>query len=655
MTGRIVIDDIRPRTSEPGFAAKAVVGEAVPVRAVIFKDGHDVLAARVQLFVEGRSSPEAVAPLRAGVNDSWTGRVVADRPGRHQIVVQAWTDRHASWARRVLAKLDVDQDVSVEIAEGRALLGSARGVGGAQRAEIEVALAALADEGLDPVSRLRPALNRAVAEALAGPEGATDLTVAPPKPLWVDRERALVGAWYELFPRSFGGFRGTEARVPQLAGLGFDVLYLPPVHPIGRTHRKGRDNALVAGPDDPGSPWAIGSEAGGHTAIDPGLGSVEDFVHLRETVAEHGMELALDYALQCSPDHPWVAEHPEWFHHRPDGSIAYAENPPKKYQDIYPINFWPARDEDRVALWQACRDILEYWIGLGVAIFRVDNPHTKPIAFWEWLIPSVQSRHPEVIFLAEAFTRPRVMEKLAEVGFSQSYTYFTWRTERDGEEGLWAYMTELTTGRAADYFRPNFWPNTPDILAGPLRNGPPAAFALRLVLAATLSPSYGIYSGYELYENEPASETNEEYRGSEKYELKRRDFDRPGTLAPLIAKLNELRRGHRALARLRNLVLVPTDNPAIFAYAKLSDDGNDALLVTVTLDPLATQESLVHLDLAHLGLPADRPYPLVDLLSGERYSWNGPTGFVRLDPRLRVAHVLDLRTGSPAGSAGGLP
>ena len=648
VTGRIVIDDIRPRASEPGYPAKAVVGEAVPVRAVIFKDGHDVLAARVQLYAEGRSAPESVAALATAANDLWTGTIVADRVGRHQLVVQAWTDRHASWKKRVLAKLDAGQDVSVEVEEGIELLArSVRDAAGVPRPEVEQAAAALADVTLDPVERLRPALTRQVADALAGPDGAPDLTVAPPKPLWVDRERALVGAWYELFPRSYGGFKGTEERVVQIGQLAFDVVYLPPIHPIGVTHRKGRDNTLGAGPDDPGSPWAIGAADGGHTAIDAGLGSLEDFVHLRETVEANGMELALDYALQCSPDHPWVHEHPEWFHHRPDGSIAYAENPPKRYQDIYPLNFWPARDEDRVALWRACRDILEHWIGLGVRLYRVDNPHTKPIAFWEWLIPSVQSRHPDVVFLAEAFTRPRVMEKLAEVGFSQSYTYFTWRTERDGEEGLWAYMKELTEGRAVDFSRPNFWPNTPDILSGPLRNGPPAAFALRFLLAATLSPSYGVYSGYELYENEPASETNEEYLHSEKYEIRHRDFDRPGTLAPLMASVNRIRRSHPALQRLRNLHLLATDNPEIFAYAKVSDDGTDALIVAVTLDPLGVQESMVHLDLAALGLPGDRPFPVVDLLSGERFAWSGPAAFVRLEPWWRVGHIFDLRSEAP--------
>jgi starch synthase (maltosyl-transferring) len=641
VTGRIVIDDIRPRTREAGYPAKAVVGEAVAVRAVIFKDGHDILAARALLYPEGSASPERVGELVPGVDDEWTGILRPARLGRHQIVVQAWTDRHATWAARVAARLEAGQDPAVELAEGLELLRPARA-----EPAVAYALGRLADETLSAEARLEPALRPEVAAALAGPEGSPDLTVAAPKPLWVDRERALVGAWYELFPRSVGGLKGTAERVPELAALGFDVLYLPPIHPIGTSHRKGRNNSLVAGPDDPGSPWAIGSSEGGHTAIHPELGTPEDFRHLVEVAAAHGMEIALDYALQCSPDHPWVTDHPEWFHHRPDGSIAYAENPPKKYQDIYPLNFWPARDEARVALWQACRGILEHWIGEGVCIFRVDNPHTKPVAFWEWLIPTVQSEHPEVIFLAEAFTRPRVMEKLAEVGFSQSYTYFTWRTERDGPEGLWAYMDQLTSGPAADFLRPNFWPNTPDILSGPLRNGPPAAFALRLVLAATLGPSYGIYSGYELYENEPASETNEEYLHSEKYEIKHRDFDRPGTLSPLIASLNAVRRRHPALQRLRNLTLLATDNPAIFAYAKLSEDRTDALVVAVTLDPVRAQETILHLPLATLGLPADRPYVVADELSGERYVWNGPSAFVRFEPWSRVAHVLDLRAGS---------
>ena len=639
-----MIDDIRPRTQEPGYPAKAEVGAGVPVSAVIFRDGHDTLAARVLLYAEGEGEPEAVAPLLPAGNDRWEGRVTPKHPGRHQLVVEAWTDRHATWARRVMVKLEAGQDLRLDILEGlRLLVGARPGPSGASDPAVVEAAEVLADDDLDDEDRLRPALQPAVARALAGPEGVPDLTVAAPKPLWVDRERGAFGAWYELFPRSYGGFKGTEERVPAVAAMGFDVLYLPPIHPIGVTHRKGRNNTLVAGPDDPGSPWAIGSSAGGHTDIDPDLGTMEDFLHLLEVVEGNGMELALDYALQCSPDHPWVSQHPEWFHHRADGSIAYAENPPKKYQDIYPINFWPERDEDRIALWQACRDVLEFWIERGVHIFRVDNPHTKPVAFWEWLIPTVQADHPETVFLAEAFTRPRVMEKLAEVGFTQSYTYFTWRTARDGEEGLWAYMEELTEGRAADFFRPNFWPNTPDILSGPLRHGPPAAFALRYVLAASLSPSYGVYSGYELYENEPASDTNEEYLDSEKYQRRDRDFDRPGTLAPLMTIVNRVRRRHRAFRHLRNLHLLPTDNPDIFAYAKVTEEGDDAVLVAVTLDPINAQETLIHLDLDALGLPRDRPYVVFDELSGERYTWTGPTAFVRFEPWTRVAHILDLR------------
>jgi starch synthase (maltosyl-transferring) len=644
VTGRLVIDDIRPRTPDGVLPAKAVVGEAVPVRAVIFREGHDVLAARVELFAEGIRVPEAVADLELGVSDEWEGTVVPRRLGRHRLVVRAWTDAYATWAKRVRAKLEVGQDLGVEYADGVAVL---RRVPARPRRTVApalaVAIAALENASLDPAARVGPALDPAVAVALAGPGGAPDLTAAAPRPLWVDRERALFSTWYELFPRSYGGFKGAERRVGEVAEMGFDVLYLPPIHPIGVAFRKGRNNTLVAGPDDPGSPWAIGSAEGGHTAIDPDLGTIEDFSRFLGVVADAGMEVALDYALQCSPDHPWVREHPEWFHHRADGSIAYAENPPKKYQDIYPINFWPDRDDDRQALWRECKAILDYWIDAGVRIFRVDNPHTKPIAFWEWVIPAVQADHPEVLFLAEAFTRPRIMEKLAAVGFSQSYTYFTWRTERDGPEGVWAYMEALTSGPAADYFRPNFWPNTPDILADPLRDGPPAAFALRLVLAATLSPSYGIYSGFELYENEPASQTNEEYLDSEKYEIKDRVFDRPGTLAPLITALNGIRRRHPALQQLRNFALHPTDNSQIVAFSKQTADGADAVLVIVTLDPVNPQETLVHLDLETLGLPVDGPYVVLDEISGERYVWAGSSVFVRLEPWARVAHVLDLR------------
>jgi starch synthase (maltosyl-transferring) len=589
VTGHLVIEDIRPRTPGAKRFAKAVVGEAVTVTAVMFRDGHDPVAGRVLLYAgdrrksraRNRPRPESVAPLTPLGNDLWEAVVIPAGIGPHTIVIEGWTDR---------------------------------------------------------------------AEFRGHPEAAPDLTASEPMPLWVDRERALVGAWYELFPRSFGGFRGVEQRVPRLAAMGFDVLYLPPIHPIGVTARKGRNNTLVAGPDDPGSPWAIGGPEGGHTAIHPDLGTVKDFSHLVQVVEANGMEIALDYALQCSPDHPWVTEHPEWYHHRPDGTIACAENPPKVYQDIYPLNFWPPTESDRVAMWNACKGILDYWIALGVRIFRVDNPHTKPMAFWEWVIAEVQKKRPDVLFLSEAFTRPKVMARLAEAGFSQSYTYFTWRTQQHGPEGLWAYLDELGNGPAADYMRPNIWPNTPDILSGPLRYGPPSAFALRLVLATTMSPSYGVYSGYELYENLPASESNEEYLDSEKYEIKHRDYDRPGTLAPLMTSLNDIRRRHPALQRLRTVRLHPSSNPQVIAYSKLSDDGTDAVLTVVTLDPFWPQDALISIDLDSLGLPSDRPYWVFDELSGESFEWFGANPFVRLDPSYRVAHIFDLR--KPAGGDG---
>jgi starch synthase (maltosyl-transferring) len=422
--------------------------------------------------------------------------------------------------------------------------------------------------------------------------------------------------------------------------MGFDVVYLPPVHPIGRSHRKGRNNTLDPGPDDPGSPWAIGSPEGGHTAIERSLGTFEDFDNFVATTRDLGMEVALDYALQCSPDHPWVTEHPEWFHHRPDGSIRYAENPPKKYQDIFPINFWPAEPGAREALWQACKDIVDFWIGHGVRIFRVDNPHTKPLAFWEWLIPAIQAEHPDVLFLAEAFTRPKMMAKLAEVGFSQSYTYFTWRTTK---YELREYLEEICLGPKADFMRPNFWPNTPDILSGPLRNGPPSAFAVRLALAATMVPSYGIYSGYELCENEPASPANEEYLYSEKYEIKHRDWHQPGTLRPYVTRLNEIRRRHPAFAELRNIWFHHSNNDQILAYSKRTDDRSDVMLMVVNLDPHNPQADTLWLDLDELGMPADRPFLAHDELTGETYTWEGAAPYVFLHPSRQPAHLLHLR------------
>jgi starch synthase (maltosyl-transferring) len=573
----------------------------------------------------------------------------------HDLVVEAWTDRYATWAHKTKVKLGAAQDVQVEIEEARLLLSEALGSPSAT-GPVADALADLSEQpgpeqpgpeqpgpeqSGDDAGRLRAALSAPVAAALDGPLLALDLTASGPAPVWVDRERAGAGAWYELFPRSFGGLRGAADQVPRLAALGFDVMYLPPVHPIGLSFRKGKDNSLLASPEDPGSPWAIGSHEGGHLDLHPDLGSFEDFAHLVSTAAQHGMEVALDYALNCSPDHPWVTEHPEWFHHRPDGSIAYAENPPKKYQDIYPLNFWPPAEADRVALWEACKQIFDFWAERGIRIFRVDNPHTKPFAFWEWVLAAVRSKWPDAIFLAEAFTRPKVMARLAEVGFSQGYTYFTWRVPQYGPEGLRTYVEELAHGPLADYMRPNFWPNTPDILSGPLRGGGPSAFALRYVLAAALSPSYGVYSGYELYENDPASADNEEYRNSEKYEIKHRDFGVPGSLDMLFASVNRARRRHPALARLRSVYFHDTDNPNVMAFSKCSDDGTDVVLVVVTLEPYVTQEATLHLDLGALGV-ASTPFEVYDELSGDSYVW-GASPYVRLVPYERVAHIFEVR------------
>jgi starch synthase (maltosyl-transferring) len=637
---RIVVGDVRPRAQTGDFPAKAVVGELVRVSADIFKDGHDVLAARALWRPCDKPTWEEVS-LRHVENDRWEGVLEPTTLGSHEFVIETWTAAYATWRHKATTKVDAGQDVEVELEEGALLLErAATAAGDAEAQALLEGAAQLRDKGLAPRARMARALDTDVAELVEGPLPGDEVTRTEPHPLWVDRERALYSAWYELFPRSEGGLRGTAKRLPAIADMGFDVVYLPPIHPIGTTFRKGRNNTLDPLPDDPGSPWAIGGPEGGHTAIHPALGTFDDFDALVAAAHDLGMEIALDYALQCSPDHPWVTEHPEWFHQRPDGSIAYAENPPKKYQDIYPINFWPEKEKDRKALWQACLEIFEFWIGHGVRIFRVDNPHTKPIAFWAWVLPEVLKKHPDVLFLAEAFTRPKVMAKLAEVGFSQSYTYFTWRTEKwELEE----YLEELAHGPKADFMRPNFWPNTPDILSGPLREGPLSAFKLRLVLAATLVPSYGIYSGYELGENEPASETNEEYLHSEKYEIKHRDWDDARSLAPFVKRINAIRSRHPALHRLRNIRFHGASNDNVIAFSKHTDDRSDIVLVVVNLDPRNVQDCTLTLDLGSLGLPWDAPFEAHDELTAQTFEWWGPNPYVRLDPLSEPAHLLHLR------------
>ena len=635
---RIVIEDVRPRTPH-GYPAKASVQRPLRVTATVFRDGHDVLAARVCWRPRGDRKWASSSLVHAG-NDRWEGEIEPASLGLHELVVEAWTDQFGTWRRDIEVKQEVGQDVDVELEEGARLLEALAGrLSGEDRKLVRATIERLRDSALRVESRVAAGLDPGLASAVVELPQDGDVSRSSAFPLWVDRERASVGAWYELFPRSYGGLRGAATRLAAVAEMGFDVVYLPPIHPIGRTARKGRDNTLEAGADDVGSPWAIGSPDGGHTAIEPSLGRMDDF-HAFVTEAERlGLEVALDYALQCSPDHPWVNEHPEWFHHRPDGSIKYAENPPKKYQDIYPLNLWPEDPKVRQRLWDACKDILDFWIAQGVRIFRVDNPHTKPFALWEWMIPAVHADHPDVVFLSEAFTRPALMARLAEVGFSQSYTYFTWRTHK-GE--LEEYVDELAYGPLADYMRPNFWPNTPDILSGPLRHGHPGVFTQRLVLAATLSPSYGIYSGYELAENEPASEFNEEYRRSEKYEIKARDWSSPRSLAPVVQRINDIRRRHPAFAELSNVRFEHSGNGQILAYSKVSHDGGDVVLVVVNLDPFAVQEDTLWLDLERLGLPDDAPYEAHDELTRETYVWSGPSPYVRLAPE-KPAHILHLR------------
>ncbi len=637
MLAPIVIDDVRPRTPA-GLSAKAVVGDSVAVSAVVIADGHDVVTARVRWRAVGAEA-WAVSPLQRSADGRWRGTITPRTIGAHELVVDAWTDRYATWAHEIELKVADGQDVELEMAEGGLLLDELAGrLSGDAAERVRGAAAGLRRTTCSLDVRLNAALDDAVAQLVAAlPD--TRLSSSEIQPLWVDRPAAAHAAWYEMFPRSFGGLRGAIGHLDYVADLGFDVVYLPPIHPIGRTHRKGPGNTLTAGPDDPGSPWAIGATEGGHDTIDPGLGSFDDLDAFVACAAERGMEVALDYALQCSPDHPWVRDHPEWFQRRPDGSIRYAENPPKKYQDIHPIEFWPEDDADRVALWEACREVLRTWMGHGIRTFRVDNPHTKPLAFWAWVIGEIHATDPDIVFLAEAFTDPPMMAKLAEIGFSQSYTYFTWRHEA---WELREYVTEITSPPLVDYMRPSFWPNTPDILAGVLRNGPRAAFALRFVLAATLVPTYGIYSGYELLENEPASEANTEYRHSEKYELRQRDYSDPSSLAPLIRKVNEARRGHPGVWALRDVRFHHSTNDQILVYTR-GHTSRGLLLCAVNLDPHHAQDTTVHLDVGAVGLPHDVRYHLRDELTGNTYDWTGDTGYVRLDPEVgQVAHLFSV-------------
>ncbi|HET9956503.1 MAG TPA: alpha-1,4-glucan--maltose-1-phosphate maltosyltransferase [Polyangiaceae bacterium] len=636
---RLIIEQVTPILDAGRYPIKRRAGSHIDVGAAIFKDGHDLIAADLVYRGPGDSEARRVPLNYRYEADRWYGMFHADRAGRWQYWIEAWPDAFGTFSSELKKRVGAGQDVRSELLEGAALLlKHAEGLSGATKLRVLDAAHVLKNPERSMEERLALAFSEELVSSVRHPLPG-ELCESPTLELISDPPKASFSAWYELFPRSESGvpgrhgtFADTERRLPELAKMGFEVLYLPPIHPIGHTHRKGRNNARVAEPGDVGSPWAIGSEQGGHDAIHPDLGSIEDFRRLVRAAGELGIDIALDFALQCSPDHPWCKEHPEWFFIRPDGSIRYAENPPKKYEDIYPINFWC---ENREALWNACRDVLFYWIENGVRVFRVDNPHTKPLAFWEWVIREVHLRFPDVIFLSESFTRPNRLKALAKLGFNQSYTYFTWK---NSSWELKEYMNELIQPEMLSYFRPNFFANTPDILHEYLQVGGRPAFRIRLVLAATLSPTYGIYSGYELCENVPVRHGSEEYLDSEKYELKTRNYDAPNHIKEDILKLNRIRRENPALHELGNLRFCVSDYEGILAYRKSAP--NNELLICVNLDPFSVHETMVHVPIAELGIPEGEPYEVFDLLTHERYVWRGSRNYVRLDPAERVAHVF---------------
>jgi starch synthase (maltosyl-transferring) len=646
---RAVVDALLPEVDGGRFPAKRIAGEPVDIEAHCFTDGHDQLGVILRWQASDETEVYEVE-MTAQVNDVWTGQFTPPVPGRYRYTVSAWVDHFESWRRELERRTDV-ADIRIALQVGADLIDAAAARAAADDAANLSNWAALlrttaADDsghadgatmqgiGLDPA---RAVLLKRYADRRFADSRTRELVA--------DRKRAQFSSWYELFPRlaataggAHGTFRDVQARLPYIARMGFDVLYMPPIHPIGHVNRKGANNALESGPKDVGSPWAIGSPEGGHKDILAELGTLEDFRVLLKAARERGIEIALDLAFQCAPDHPYVSAHPEWFKHRPDGSVQYAENPPKKYQDIYPFDFESA---DWRGLWNELKSVMEYWVAQGVRIFRVDNPHTKAFAFWEWSIGEIKQAQPDVMFLAEAFTRPKVMHRLAKLGFTQSYTYFTWRTTKlELEE----YFTELSHGAGRDYFRPNVWPNTPDILHETLQSGLRSVFCARLILAATLSANYGIYGPvYELMESRPREPGSEEYLDSEKYQLRHFDLERPDSLWPLIARVNRIRRENTALQADQTLSFCAIDNEQLIAYVKHDNAASDIILTIVNLDPHNTQSGWLILDLTQLKLAADQPFQVHDLLSDQRYQWRGSRNYVALDPRRMPAHVFKIR------------
>jgi starch synthase (maltosyl-transferring) len=677
----LVIECVTPELDGGRYPVKRIVGDIVSIGADLIKDGHDILGAHV-LFKGPGDGDWSVAPMHFDFDsDRWFGEILVDRIGQWTFTVEGWTDAFATWRSALQKKIAADVDVSMELMEGAGLARSAANGTrfGPARASLLMTAKLLDDRGDTAIDqRIERALDDEFRELMEEHLRPVDLTrYRHELSITVDRERARFASWYEMFPRSqiepaadggtsirHGTFADAAKALPRIADLGFDIVYLPPIHPIGRTFRKGKNNSLTPDPEDVGSPWAIGNEHGGHTAIEPALGTLEDFGAFVTRANELGMEIALDYALQCSPDHPWVKEHPEWFFVRPDGTIKYAENPPKKYQDIYPINFWC---DDREGLWNACRDVVRFWIDHGIKTFRVDNPHTKPLAFWEWMIRDIQASDPEVIFFAEAFTRPKRMKNLAKLGFTMSYTYFTWK---NSAWELCTYLEELATSQMAQYYRGNLFANTPDILNEYLVTGGRSAFRARLLLATTLLPLYGIYSGFELVENVPLREGSEEYLHSEKYQIRPRDFTAAESIDCDIKLLNELRREHRALQLYSNLSFHKSEDEAILFYRKAASEpivqwtgsdnatpvpekalaalrGPDAgqpasgdILVVVNTDPHNARWSFVHVPIEEMGIEPDESYVVRDLLTGVAYTWRGVRNYVRLDPAEQPGHLL---------------
>ena len=639
-----VIENLQPLVGGGRYPVKRVVGEDLVVEADIFKDGHDVVAAALKWRILGENIWHET-PMSFIDNDRWRGVCTLYDNGIYEYTVEAWTDTFRGWQHEFAAKFEAGVSaLTSEALEGAALLEAA-----SRRAPEPTDAARL----LELAQQIRTAENAQInviahsgeLEVLMAtyPDRSDATQYAPPPRVIVDRVAARVGAWYEFFPRSAEGrgdrgstFRDCLPRIDDAKAMGFNVIYFPPIHPIGHTNRKGRNNSITCEPGDPGVPWAIGSEAGGHKAVEPSLGTLEDFEWLVGEIRQRKMELALDFAINCSPDHPYVKEHPDWFYSRPDGSIKYAENPPKKYEDIYPINF---RCQNWRELWAEMVSIVIFWADRGVRIFRVDNPHTKPVAFWEYLITNVRAKYPDALFLAEAFTRPKMMKALAKAGFTQSYTYFTWRNSK---RELIEYGTELAQTGMREYFRGNFWPNTPDILPFVLQDGGRPTFMTRVVLAATLSSVYGIYSGYELCENE-ALPDREEYLDSEKYQFKERDWDALGNIKEWITRLNQIRKENRALQFYDNLRFYDADNEAILFYGKMTPARDNIILVVVNLDPHRKQDSYVDVPIDEFGLMEGDTYQVHDLLSDSRYIWRGRRNYVELDPEIQPAHIFRVR------------